>query len=98
MRMISSLLARNCFDPEATKVMGDVFDEMMRSLDRFGRPRIIQETLARLIIEAAQDGERDPDLMYQRVLAAMAPKIGLVPGNAAPGVLRDESGARVSSP
>ena len=92
MHMISSLLTRNCFDPEATKVMGEVFDEMMRSLDRFARPRIIQETVARLVIEAAQDGERDPDLMYRRVLAAMAPKIGLVPGNAGPGVLRHEQG------
>ena len=75
--MIHPLIASGCFDPEATKIMGDVFDEMIQSLDRFGRPRIIQEAVARHVIDAARDGERDPDVIYQRVLAAVAPKLGL---------------------
>jgi hypothetical protein len=57
--------------------MGEVFDEMITSLDRFGRPRIIQEAVARHILDAMRDGERDPDVVYQRVLAAMALKLGV---------------------
>jgi hypothetical protein len=52
--------------------MGEVFDEMIQSLDRVGRPRVVQEAVARQIIEAVQGGERDRDAIYQRVLAAMA--------------------------
>ena len=65
-------VANACFDPDTTKVMGEVFDEMIRSLDRVGRPRVVQEAVARQIIEAVQRGERDRDAIYQRVLAAMA--------------------------
>jgi hypothetical protein len=75
--MIFPFIADGCFDPEATKIMGEVFDEMVTSLDRFGRPRIIQEAVARHIIDAMRDGERDPDVSYQRVLAAMALKLGV---------------------
>jgi hypothetical protein len=77
MSVILPLIARSCFDPEATKLMGGVFDEMMQSLDQLGRPRIVQEAVARHIIEAVGDGERDPDVIYQRVLAAMASQLGL---------------------
>ncbi len=72
MAMPFPLFANACFDPDTTKVMGEVFDEMIRSLDRVGRPRVVQEAVARQIIEAVQRGERDRDAIYQRVLAAMA--------------------------
>jgi hypothetical protein len=75
--MIFPFIADGCFDPAATKIMGEVFDQMIRSLDRFGRPRIIQEAVACQVIAAVRDGERDPDVIYQRVLAAMALKLGL---------------------
>src|SRR5262249_61071036 len=78
--MIHPLIAGGCFDPEATKIMGEVFDEMITSLDRFGRPRIIQEAVARHIIDAMRDGERHPDVVYQRVLPAMALKLGVAGG------------------
>ncbi len=75
--MIFPFIADGFFDPEATKIMGDVFDEMIRSLDRFGRPRIVQEAVARHVIKAVRGGERDPDVIYQQVLAAMASQLGL---------------------
>jgi hypothetical protein len=77
MPMIFPLIASGCFDTEATKIMGEVFEEMVTSLDRFGRPRIIQEAVARHIIDAMRAGERDPEVIYQRVLAAMALKLGV---------------------
>jgi len=64
--MIFPFIADGCFDPEATKIMGDVFDEMIWSLDQFGRPRIIQEAVARHVIKAVRDGERDPDVTSAR--------------------------------
>jgi hypothetical protein len=77
MAMPFPLFANACFDPEATKLMGDVFEEMIQSLDRMGQPRVVQEAIARQIIEVVQDGERDRDAIYQRVLAAMALKLRL---------------------
>ena len=77
MSVIPPLIAQGCFEPETTKLMGEVFDELIRSLDRFGRPPIVQEAVARRIIEVVGDGERDPDVIYQRVLAAMASQLGL---------------------
>jgi hypothetical protein len=77
MAMPFPLFANACFDPEATKLMGDVFEEMIQSLDRMGQPRVVQEAIARQIIEVVQDGERDRDVIYQRVLAAMALKLRL---------------------
>ena len=77
MSMIHPLTPEGCFDPEATKLMGDVFDEMIRSLEQFGRPRIIREAIARHVIAVARGGERDPEVIWQRVLAAMSTKLGL---------------------
>jgi hypothetical protein len=77
MSMPFPLFENACFDPEATKLMGEIFEEMVQSLGRVGRPRVIQEAIARQIIEAVQDGERDRDAIYQRVLAALALKLRL---------------------
>ena len=49
MSMPFPLFAKACFDPEATKLMGDVFEEIILSLDRVGRPRVVQEAIARQI-------------------------------------------------
>jgi hypothetical protein len=72
MSMIHPLIPRGWFDPEATKIMGDVFDEMIRSLEQFGRPRIIQDAIARHVIAVAGGGARDREVIWERVLAAMS--------------------------
>jgi hypothetical protein len=77
MSMPFPIFANACFDPEATKLMGDVFEEIILSLDRVGRPRVVQEAIAKQIIETVGDGERDRDAIYQRVLASMASKLRL---------------------
>jgi len=66
MAMIHPLIPQGCFDPEATKIMGDLFDDMIRSLEQFGRPRIIQEAIARHVIAVARCGERDPEVIWER--------------------------------
>ena len=54
------------FDDAATRVMGDAFDAVCKSLRDQSQPEIAYEVIARRIIEAAKKGERDP----QRLRAA----------------------------
>jgi hypothetical protein len=49
------------FDPEHVEAMGRAFDKASRSLHDKGQPAIVQEIIARRIVEVAQTGERDPD-------------------------------------
>jgi hypothetical protein len=48
------------FEPEAIEALGEAFDMAATALHYAGRPKIVRETIARRIIEAAQKGERDP--------------------------------------
>lgn len=74
------------FDAEATQTLGKAYDIACRSLHPKGRPPVVQESVARRIIEAAQRGERDPDRLASLALAGLGPfhrevtrRFGLVP-------------------
>jgi hypothetical protein len=60
------------FEPELGKLIFDVFDEIIQSLGHIARPRIVHEAIAKHIIEAVEDGERDPDRISQGVLRVVA--------------------------
>ncbi len=60
-----------CFDPEATKAMGQAFDRACQRLNWAARPSILNEGIAKQIIEIAGMGERDPDRMCNQVLRAL---------------------------
>jgi hypothetical protein len=47
------------FGPDATRAMGVAFDKVCRSFP--GQPRIVQEVIAKRIIDLARDGDSDPD-------------------------------------
>ena len=73
-------------DPEATQILSKAYDIACRSLHRKGQPPVVQELLARKIIEAAQHGERDPDRLAGIALGMLGPvhrevsqRFGLVP-------------------
>jgi hypothetical protein len=66
------------FDDEATRVLGKAYDIACRSLHRKGQPPVVQEFLAKKIIEAAQYGESDPDRLASRGL-----RRGTKPGRSA---------------
>ena len=57
------------FDAAATLVMGEAFDHACVSLHRFGTLITVRELIAKRIIEAAKNGERDPadDAVVARV-------------------------------
>jgi hypothetical protein len=74
------------FDAEATQNLGKAYDIACRSLHVKGQPPLIQETLAKKIIEAAQRGERDPDRLAAIALGILGPfhcdvtrRFGLIP-------------------
>src|SRR5580692_3391913 len=72
------------FDAEATRNLGKAYD--IACLHPKGRPPVLQEALARKIVEAAQRGERDPDRLAAIALGTLGPfhrdvtrRFGLVP-------------------
>jgi hypothetical protein len=74
------------FDDEATQILGKAYDIACRSLHRKGQPSVVQEFLAKKIIEAAQYGERDPDRLAGAALGMLSPlyrevseRFGLIP-------------------
>jgi hypothetical protein len=56
------------FDDNATLAMNEAFDHACRSLRRFGILITVRELIAKRIIEAAKNGERDPVRLYEQSL------------------------------
>jgi tartrate dehydratase beta subunit/fumarate hydratase class I family protein len=56
------------FDDAATLVMGEAFDHACVSLHRFGTLITARELIAKRIIAAAKNGERDPIRLYEQAL------------------------------
>jgi tartrate dehydratase beta subunit/fumarate hydratase class I family protein len=56
------------FDDAATLVMGEAFDHACVSLHRFGTLITARELIAKRIIEAAKNGERDPARLCEQSL------------------------------
>jgi hypothetical protein len=65
------LLQGQSFDPETIEVMGKAYDKAKRRLHDTGQPALVQEVIARRIIDIAATGERDPDQIARRALEAL---------------------------
>jgi hypothetical protein len=59
------------FDPETTALMGEAFDLAMGGLQDAGLPAIAQEMIARRIVTAVGNGERDPGRLASSVLKSL---------------------------
>ena len=57
---IYRLLRDHAFEPEEIKILGDAFEEALRTLRLVNRDDPATQIVARKIIELAQRGERDP--------------------------------------
>jgi hypothetical protein len=68
---IVEFFRKSDFDPETVKLLCDAYDKASRSLDDNGQPDIVKEVFARRIISLAQKGERNPDRLCTRALAAL---------------------------
>jgi hypothetical protein len=64
------------FDPEATESMGLAFEKACRSVGNGKQAPLVREVIAKRIIDAASDGERDPDRLCERALAGLGIRIG----------------------
>src|ERR1700757_1000413 len=53
--------AGTVFDDRVTQIMGEAFDRARKDLHDTGQPPIVYEVIAKRIIDAAKNGERDPD-------------------------------------
>ena len=63
-------LQNGTFDSDATHVMGEAYDKARKMLHDKGQPDVVQEIIARRIVEVAMTGERDPDQLAKRALQA----------------------------
>ena len=56
------------FDDAATLAMGEAFDCTCESIRIIGSTVPVREIIAKQIIDAAKDGERDPARLYEQAL------------------------------
>src|SRR6476659_900942 len=82
-RFIKEAELGSVFDDQATKAMGEAFDAACKVLNETGQSSVIYEAVAKCIIEIAKSGERDPNQLRDRALAACGHKrlIPLLPRN-----------------
>jgi len=65
---ISDFLSDLTFDPEARRIMGLAFEMARIALGLVDRGDLINEMIAKKIIELAKAGERNPDVLCDAVL------------------------------
>lgn len=63
--------AGTVFDDQATELMGKAFDAACQDLHDKGQPAIVYEVIAKRIIDAARNGERDPVQLRKIGLAGL---------------------------
>ena len=59
------------FDDRVTQIMGEAFDDACKELHDTGQPPIVYEVIAKRIIDAAKNGERDPTQLRKAGLTAL---------------------------
>jgi hypothetical protein len=59
------------FDPEATRKLGNAFDAACALVGHTPQPTATWEAIAKNILEAAKQGERDPRRLREAGLAAV---------------------------
>jgi hypothetical protein len=63
------IFAEASFGPDVIDIMTKAYGQACRMLHDKGQPEVVQEVIARRILEIARTGERDPDRLCERVLA-----------------------------
>ena len=68
---IRRLIEPGVFAPEQVALMGDVFEDVLKTLGLTRRDDPVTALVAHKIIELVQSGERDPVRLKQLTLAAV---------------------------
>jgi hypothetical protein len=66
--MIAEFIGNTTFDPEALRAMSQAYDSIVKQLQDRGQPKIVQEIIAKRIIELAAIGEREPQRLCETIL------------------------------
>ena len=69
---IRVLLKRHAFTPEEVKVLIDAFEDTLRTLKLVDREDPLTIMVAKIIVEMAKEGERDPARLRDLALQAVA--------------------------
>jgi hypothetical protein len=64
------------FDQDATRTLGLAFDKACALLGRTPQPTAVREAIAKNIVEAAKQGERDTNRLRDAGLAAVTQNVG----------------------
>ena len=67
---IQQLLKEQSFDPDDINLLSSAFEEALQTLGLVDRTVPAAQLVAKLIIELAQRGERDPTRLRERLTAA----------------------------
>ena len=59
------------FDDRVTQIMGEAFDDACKELHDTGQPPLVYEVIAKRIIDAAKNGERDPTRLRNAALVSL---------------------------
>jgi len=65
---MSDLEPNTCFDDKALVAMIVAYDQACKSLQPAGLTPILREMIGKRIIEAARQGERDPEILHRQAL------------------------------
>jgi hypothetical protein len=68
---IEPFLQGRAYDPELTRIMGLAFDNALNGLHDSGQPAVVQEIIAKRIVDLAATGERDPVRLAAKALEAL---------------------------
>jgi hypothetical protein len=63
----------HAFTPEGVKVLSEAFEDTLRALKLVNRKDQVTISVAKLIIEFAKEGERDPVRLRDRALETVRP-------------------------
>jgi hypothetical protein len=69
---IYKLLEKSAFGPEEIKRMTDAYEQALVVLGLEDRNDPLTESIAKLIVEAAQTGEKDPETICRNALRRLA--------------------------
>jgi hypothetical protein len=64
-------IADRTFDPDVTAAVCEAFDRACLALRDTGQPDLVQEVIARRVIEIAARGEHDPTRLCEATLASL---------------------------
>jgi len=74
MANVGNMFADGEFDPATVELLASAYEIARKSLHDKGQPPLVQEIIADRIIEAAKNGERDPEKLCEKALTALGNK------------------------